>query len=227
MANIPAAIKSIEDRAGNVRILTLAPATPLTWLAGQYMHIGVEGYGSRAYSIASLPDDSGLIKFHIRNMGTGLSAHLAQNLKAGDTVGLKGPHGDMNTAAINGRPVLMVAGGTGIAPMLALSHDILTKKLSDQITLVYGARIMADIYCQQELDALSSTGKVTIHIVNDPQTPDLQLRQLQLDLSNHVIYVSGPDPMMLPVHAALADLGADRTRIFCDADMETLQKNIT
>ncbi len=226
ISSIPAAVERMEDRTGDVRLLTLAPQEPLIWRAGQYMHIGVEGYGTRAYSIASRPAEHGHMTFHVRNMGSGLSSYLSKDIKTGDMLALKGPCGDMNTDAIDGRPVLMVAGGTGIAPMLAMVDEILEKNLTHEpITIVYGARNANDIYCQQEIDALR--GPVEIHIVTDVHTPDLHLRQLGLNLSEHVVYVSGPDPMMLPVHTALNDLLAERARIFCDADMDILQKATT
>lgn len=223
-ANIPAAVERIEDRTRDVRIITLAPRGPFAWRAGQYMQIGADGFGSRSYSIASPPNDQGHLVFHVRNMGGGLSAHLAQNIKTGDLLNLHGPFGTMNTGLIEKRPVLMVAGGTGIAPMLAMAEDIIKNDLTGQITLVYGARTLQDIYCRTELDRLETSGRVRLHIVTDPHTPDQHLRQLAADLREHVIYVSGPDPMMLPVHKALLELHAVSDRIFCDTDMNTLQK---
>jgi NAD(P)H-flavin reductase len=163
--------------------------------------------------------------FHIRNIGAGLSAHLSDDLKIGDLITLEGPYGAMDAQAAIARPVLMVAGGTGIAPMLSLAHEIIKKGLTEEgITLIYGLRSHADLYCRAELDALLATGEVSAHILTDPHTPDQELRRLGLNLSQHAIYVSGPDPMMVSVRTALEELLAHPARIGCDADMDKLQR---
>lgn len=225
--SIPAAVERIEDRADDVRILTLNPLQPFTYRAGQYAHILAQGHAPRPYSIATPPGASGLVNFHIRNMGAGLSQHLSTNIQLGDLIAIEGPYGDMNPEHARERPVLMVAGGTGIAPMLAIASDIIRRGITeDGITLVYGARSNMDVYCRAELDQLLATGEVTAHIITDTQTPDLELRRLGLNLAHHVVYMSGPDPMMLSVHKALADHLADPSRVFTDADMNELQKAI-
>lgn len=221
----PVTISAIEDRTNDVRILTLMPDKPFTYRAGQYLEVDAAGYEPRPYSIASRPHADGRIVLHVRDTGAGLSAHLVREAKIGDIIAIDGPFGNLNADFARNRPVLMVAGGTGIAPMLALAQDIIKRHLTeDGITLVYGAREERDIYCRPELDALLATGEVTLHTVTGPQTPDLEIKRLGLPLAHHIVYVSGPDPMMQSVHNALLNHLADRNRIFTDADIENLQK---
>lgn len=221
---ISATIDAIDDRAGGVRIITLAPETPFTWRAGQYANLGIGGLEPRSFSIASAPASHGKIVFHIRNSGKGVSARIF-DARIGDTLTIEGPFGEMTPDPVHERPVIMVAGGTGIAPMLSIASDILRKGLTDEpITLIYGARSEHDIYCRPELDALISTGNVTLHLAIGAHTPDQELRRLGLNLAHHIAYVSGPEPMMLPVQKVLTDHLADPSRIFTDARLDDLMK---
>jgi len=219
-----ARIEAIDDRAGAVRVLTLAPLTNFTWRAGQYAHLSLEGVDARSFSIASAPGADNRITFHIRNTGKGLSARLSE-ARIGDIISLEGPFGDMTTEHARNRPVIMVAGGTGIAPMLSLASDILRRHLTEEgITLIYGARKDDDIYCRRELDTLLATGEVSLHVVTGTHTPDQELRRLGLNLAHHIAYLSGPDPMMLPVRKVMLDHLADPSRIFTDVRLEDLMK---
>ena len=223
--SVPARIESIDDRSGGVRVLTLSPLEPFTWRAGQYARLGM-GDDIRPFSIASCPGNGGKITFHIRDTGHGVSQLLAA-ARVGDTVQLSGPHGEMTTEHARGRPVIMVAGGTGIAPILSLASDILKRGLTeDGITLIYGARSDHDIYCRRELDILLATGDVDLHIAVGAHTPDQELRKLGPNLAHHVAYISGPDPMMLSVRKALIDHLAEPERIYTDVSMDDLQKAI-
>lgn len=228
---IPARIESIDDRAGHVRIVTLTPEHPFIWHAGQYAHLGgtgarADGLGMRPYSIASCPGNDGTVTFHIRSTGRGFSKYL-NDARVGDTILLEGPFGAMTTEHARNRPVIMVAGGTGIAPMLGLASDILKRGLTeDGITLIYGARSDHDIYCRRELDALTATGEVALHIAIGAHTPDQEIRKIGPNLAHHIAYISGPGPMILSARKALEDHLADPSRIFTDVSLDDLQKNV-
>ncbi len=221
----PASVAAIDDRAGGVRVLELAPLQAFSWRPGQYARLVAMGHDPRPFSIAGLPDRTGHVRFHIRDNGVGLSRHLAQDLQLGDLITLEGPFGEMHADSARARPVLMVAGGTGIAPMLALAADIVKRGLTEEgITLIYGARSEDDIYCRRELDQLRATGEVTTHMAIGLETPDQTLRRLGLNLAHHVVYLSGPDPMLHSVRPVLLNHLADPARVYADTDFDDLQK---
>lgn len=224
MNTVAAIVTAIEDRASAVRVITVAPQAAFPFRAGQYAHIKADGHDMRPYSIALAPRAEGHLTFHVRNLGHGLSGHLA-SLKPGDIISLEGPYGAMDAEEARVRPVLMVAGGTGIAPLLSMAEDIIRRGITeDGITLLYGARKNDDIYCQRELDALMASGELALHMCINPETPDAVLKRLAPDLSFHAVFISGPDPMMRPVHETLIALGARPEMIFTDADLSDLQK---
>lgn len=211
-----AVITAIDDRTPSVRIITLVPEKPFPYKAGQYIQVMADGYEQRSFSIANRPEATGAITLHIRNVGSGLSAYLAQ-IPLGKTLGISGPYGSMDIEPARNRPVLMVAGGTGIAPLLAMVQEIMRHGITeDGITLVYGARTQDDIYCHRELDALLSTGEVSLIKAIGDETPDKILAKSDSDLSNHSIYLSGPAAMVTSVQAVLKTRNANPELIFTD-----------
>ncbi|NBX66309.1 MAG: hypothetical protein EBQ96_04865 [Proteobacteria bacterium] len=213
---IQAVITAIEDRTETVRILTLMPVTPFLFKAGQYARLGMEGFEPRSFSMASRPEKDGRITFHIRNTGGGLSAALG-TAKTGTRLTLEGPFGDMDIAHAQNRPVLMVAGGTGIAPMLAMAQEILRQGLTEEgVKLVFGARTQSDVYCRPELDALLSSGEFTLTEAIGDVTPPQALATENTSLNQHVAYLCGPGPMVSSVRDVLLTRGIKASNIFSD-----------
>ncbi|MBU6234274.1 MAG: hypothetical protein KGQ41_00375 [Alphaproteobacteria bacterium] len=211
-----AVITEIDDRAGGVRVIALQPETPLRYRAGQFVRLSGGGFDARAYSIANRPQNSGKIVLHIRDFGSGLSNYLAA-LPRGAEVEIHGPFGTMDIEHARGRPVLMVAGGTGISPLLAMMQEIMRHGITDEgITLLYGARTPADIYCRPELEALLSTGEVTLHEAFGDETPDKLLSRFENSFKNHAVYLSGPSQMIEAMRNVLHTREADPARIFHD-----------
>ncbi|MCB1538812.1 MAG: hypothetical protein H6865_04670 [Rhodospirillales bacterium] len=217
---IEAKIVAIEDRAEDVRVLALHPQAHFHWRAGQYALIHSDGFEPRPFSMAAAPSMDGNMCFHIRDTGGGLSRHLAKSVKCGDRVFIQGPFGEMIADHATARPVLMVAGGTGIAPMLALAYDIARRGLTEEgLTLIYGTRDAQTLYCARELDQLRATGELTLHLASGHITPDRLIQDLAPDLANHAIYISGPHAMMPPVYATLRAQGANPAFIYTDIEI--------
>lgn len=215
-ANIRATVTATEDRTADVRILTLKPDSPFPYRAGQYAYLHIDGFDPRAYSLATRPSKDNLITLHIRNVQSGLSAKLA-SLEIGATLNISGPFGTLDAAHALARPVLMIAGGTGISPLLALMQEIIAKGLTEEgITLLYGVRTQDDIYCKPELDALLSSGELAIHLAIGENTPDKLVTSIGQDYAEHAIYVSGPIPMVASVRDKLLACKANPSRILTE-----------
>jgi len=211
-----AKVSAIDDRTPTIRLLTLAPETPMPFRAGQYILVGVAEDAPRPFSIANAPAPDGHITLHIRNTGTGLSHKLGQ-LAVGDTVTLIGPYGVLDAARAKGRPVIMVAGGTGVAPMLALAHDMLSQPANNHdITMIFGFRDALDVYCTPELVALEATGHVTVLRALGDDTPDKTLAGIKHDLSDHTAYICGPAAMVQTISDTLKARMVDAAHIHYD-----------
>ncbi|HCY63489.1 MAG TPA: NADH oxidase [Oxalobacteraceae bacterium] len=126
----------------------------LAFLPGQYANLMIPGTPHhRAYSFSSMPKD-GSISFLIRNVpGGAMSGFLRHQAKPGDTISMAGPFGSFYAREIR-RPVLMLAGGTGLAPFLAMLDKIAASGGSPHpIHLVYGVNQDTDLVEVDKLDA--------------------------------------------------------------------------
>lgn len=224
MPAIPATITDIEHRTNDIIALRLTPQVPFVFDAGQYLALSAPGMDMRYFSIASAPSRDNILTLHVRNMGRGLSQFLCDDAKPGDHVEINGPFGRMHAEHARGRPVLMIGGGTGVVPMLAIAQDIVRRGLSeDGITLIYGVRMQDDVHCTPELDTLRASGELSLHMAVGPQTPDKILAHLAPKLAGHAVYLSGPDPMLYNLLPALKHHGLQDELLHTDVDLNVLK----
>jgi len=201
---------------------------PFPYRAGQASLLGRHGQGIRkAYSIASAPDDaaaSGTLEFLVALTDAGaLGAHLAP-LDPGTLVDVEGPLGSFTLpdAAESGRLVL-VAGGTGIAPLRAMLHDALGHRPRLRVALALSARSARDVPFAPELDALARQGRARVLVTLTREAPDgwrgaqgrLTCEHLAplLDPGEAWCAVCGPPGFVAHVTTLLAWLGVEESRI--------------
>lgn len=193
----------------------------LVYLPGQYANLQVPGESQahRSYSFSTLQEASDTVSFLIRNVPGGLmSGYLSQRAQIGGAMTLTGPFGSFYLRAIQ-RPILMLAGGTGLAPFLAMLDKIVAQGGSAQlIHLIYGVNTDRDVVELEKLEALTRSipnfsfavcvvdansahprkGYVTHHI--DPS----HLNEGEVD-----IYLCGPPPMVEAVAQYLRDVNVE------------------
>ena len=127
--------------------LRLPVVERLHFQPGQYLDVLLEGGRRRSFSIASPPHDSELIELHVRRVpGGGFTAQLFDSLRAGALLRIEGPVGQFTYRAGTG-PLLMIAGGTGFAPLKSILRHVLEAGTAERaIHLYWGARRPADLY---------------------------------------------------------------------------------
>ncbi|MEH3143788.1 MAG: benzoate 1,2-dioxygenase electron transfer component BenC [Methylobacterium frigidaeris] len=137
-----AAVRRLSDTTFGLSVET---GEPVGFLPGQYVNIAVPGSAqTRSYSFSS-PPGSARAEFLIRNIPGGLmSTYLAEGAKEGASLDLTGPSGSFYLREIR-RPVLMLAGGTGLAPFLSMLGRIGEAGSAHPIHLVYGVTHDADL----------------------------------------------------------------------------------
>ena len=135
---LSATVASVATLSPALVELRVRPARPLPFWAGQYVELRIPGTSRRrSLSIASPPSSAEeLALVFRRRTGNTLSA-LVDNLRAGDVLDLEGPFGHLRFVR-SGRPVIMVALGHGIAPLLSILQEEAEEKLSTPITLYHG-----------------------------------------------------------------------------------------
>ncbi|HEX5513274.1 MAG TPA: 2Fe-2S iron-sulfur cluster-binding protein [Gammaproteobacteria bacterium] len=220
-------VTAFDALTHDVRRLRLKPRKPLDYSPGQYAHLQFAPDAIRPYSMAGLPADPEL-EFHIRIVPDGrVTPRLAETLKVGDKVRVSGPLGASYLRRKHDGPMLCVAGGTGLAPMLSVVRGALAAGMSNPIDLIFGARTEADLYGVDELQALASQHpSFRYHLAlsfgadgkryHAGYVTDV-LTALYPNLRDWRIYMAGPPAMVDAVELLSVRRGALPKHIYADA----------
>src|SRR5881628_1684863 len=141
-------VLELEELTHDIKGLRLAVEAggPMTFSAGQYAQLEFAPGLSRHYSMASTPDEPEFL-FHIRHMPGGrTSTYVATQIKVGDKVKVSGPLGVSYLRDTHRGPVLLVAGGSGLAPMQSILMTLLARGHEAPVTLYFGVRSERDLY---------------------------------------------------------------------------------
>jgi len=159
----------VRDFPGTVsRIESLTPTIKGLWLklddaegmrfqAGQYVNLVLpDGIGSRAFSIASAPEEGGEIELNIRIVPGGRgTTYVHEQLKVGDRLTISGPYGRFFVKKSADVPVIFMAGGSGLSSPRSMILDLLGEGFAKPITLIYGQRNLGELYYHDEFLALA------------------------------------------------------------------------
>ncbi|NLW42178.1 MAG: 2Fe-2S iron-sulfur cluster binding domain-containing protein [Tissierellia bacterium] len=130
----------------------------LNFKPGQYVQIKAPMYDGndeevfRAYSIASSATDSGYVELFIGFTGGIATTYVHKFLNEGDVVNLNGPYGDFYYKDDDGGPILMVAAGTGMAPILSILHHMRDNDIQREAKFFFGAKTPDDLFVVDELE---------------------------------------------------------------------------
>ncbi len=225
---IKATVASITDATHDIKIIRLRPAKPLSFSPGQYATLQFTPDHSRPYSMAGLSTDDQL-EFHVRHVPDGrVTDYLFKQLKVGDAVRVSGPLGTAYLRTRHPGPMLCVAGGTGLAPILAILRGAIASGMAQPIYLYFGVRSPQDIYGLEQLralqDALPSLN-FQIVVTTDDQPGSGRRRGLVTDAIAQDIpcfegwraYVCGAPPMVEATAALLKQRGIEEHHVYADA----------
>ncbi len=224
-----ARVAEIETVAESVVRLVVEPEDgehgPLAFMPGQYVHLGVPGTDAvRSYSFANPPGETGRYTFFIKVLEEGaMSGYVAGPARPGDAMPVTGPFGRFYLRPPS-RPIVMVAGGTGLAPMLSMFDHMLATGATDQpIRLLYGANSPAELFSLDALDACAGRGldlTVELCVVEGGEgwsgpTGHITtlLRPEILNAGDCDAYLCGPPPMIDAATDWLAGAGVDPASI--------------
>lgn len=136
----------------------------LDYKSGQFATLHLDGV-SRSYSFATPPRDDGEVSFIVRRVpGGALSPRIVDEDLSGHTLEVEGPSGDFWLRPSDA-PMLLVAGGSGLAPILALLREAADAGVSRPATLLFGARTEADLYALDEIDEIARRWKGAFRFV--------------------------------------------------------------
>jgi ferredoxin-NADP reductase len=224
-------------------VVETRPATPRTkslilevpgWeghKAGQHVDVRLtaeDGYqAQRSYSIASAPED-GRLEIVVERLDDGeVSPYLTDELRVGDRLELRGPIGGWFTwEAREGGPLLLVAGGSGIAPLMAMIRHRAAANSDASCRLLYSSRSREETIYAGELDRLAAEDGAleVIHTLTRSQPPSWTgySRRIDREMLGEVApspeerplaFVCGPTPLVEAAATALVELRHDPARV--------------
>ncbi|HUY25097.1 MAG TPA: ferredoxin reductase [Candidatus Saccharimonadales bacterium] len=200
--------------------------------AGQHTDVRLtaeDGYtAERSYSIASAPDAGEQLTLTVERLDEGeVSPYLTEELRIGDQLELRGPIGGYFVWDLElGGPLMLIAGGSGICPLMAMLRRRASASSQVPTRLLYSSRTQEDIIYREELDRLGAAGSglQVIPTLTRVQPPDwtghsgridqAMLNDVAWSPSDHpLIYVCGPTALVEHVADALVSLGHDPERV--------------
>lgn len=146
---LPARVAKIERMADDVIVISLQlPASErLQYRAGQYLDLILKDGKRRSYSMGNAPHLDQHITLHIRHMPGGLfTDHAFGALKERDILRFEGPHGSFFLREDSDKPIVLLASGTGFAPIKAIVEHAAYLKSTRPMTLYWGGRRPQDLY---------------------------------------------------------------------------------
>ena len=211
---LPSRVLSLDKPTADVAILKLQlPATQnLQYRAGQYVEFILRDGARRSYSMANAPSRLGTppaIELHIRHMPGGrFTDHVFGAMKEKEILRMEGPFGSFFLREDSSKPLVLLASGTGFAPIKALIEHMQDQGMTRPAVLYWGCRSLADLYLHewalQQVQALPWLRYIPV--LSEPKAQDAWTGRTGLvhqavmadcpDLSGHQVYACGA-PIMV------------------------------
>lgn len=232
-------IKTLPCRVETMELLThdimklelkLPETERLQFLAGQYIEFLLKDGKRRAFSIANAPHDDKFIELHIRHVPDGqFGDYVFSGMKVRELMRLEGPLGSYYLREESERPIILIGGGTGFAPLKGMLEHAFHVGLDRPIHLFCGVRARRDLYMDDMVnDWLKQHPnlKYTPVLSEPAEGDDWQGKtgfvheaviEQYPDLSGYDVYLSGPPPMVKAGMDAFYAHGLPESQIYSDS----------
>jgi CDP-4-dehydro-6-deoxyglucose reductase len=215
---LPCRVQKMERLAPDVMLLHLRlPANErLQFLAGQYIDILMKDGRRRSFSMANAPHDDAFLQLHLRNYGGPFSEYVFTRMKEKEILRFEGPLGTFFLREDSDKPIILLASGTGFAPIKAIVEHALHKGIPRPMTLYWGGRVRSDLYFSALAESWDQAQLLRyIPVLSEARPEDAWIGRTGFvhravmedypDLSGYQVYACG-SPMM--VEAAHRDFTA-------------------
>jgi len=229
-----ATVSAIRPETANVKTFAFSLPDWQPHMPGQHYDLrltAADGYqAQRSYSIASPPEQAGGVELSIERLPDGeVSAFMHDTVMVGDRIELRGPIGGYFVwSAVSGGPLLLIAGGSGIVPLMAMLRERAAAGARQPATLLYSSRSRDEAIYFDELAQLAgsagSSGLTVIHTLTRSQPPGWTGYSRRIDAAmlrevlartdpNATVFICGPTPLVESAAGSLVDLGVPASRI--------------
>lgn len=202
----------------------------LQFLAGQYIDLLLRDGRRRSFSLANPPHADEHLELHVRHVPGGrFSSYVFNDMQKKSIMRFRGPLGTFFLRKDSDRPIIMMGGGTGFAPLKAMLEDAFHHGIKRDIHLYWGARTRRDLYLDElpRRWAKQHPGFRYTPVLSEPDFGDdwngrtglvhASVTEDYPDLSGHEIYMSGPPPMIEAARRDFAARGLPSEQLFYDS----------
>ena len=210
---LPCRVQKMERVAPDVMVLhvRLPASERLQFLAGQYIDILMKDGKRRSLSMANPPHDDAYLELHLRNYGGPFSDYVFHRMKEKDILRFEGPLGTFFLREDSDKPIILLASGTGFAPIKAIVDHALYKGIGRPITLYWGGRVRSDLYMNALAERWAREHGVRyIPVLSEARAEDAwtgrtgfvhrAVMEDYADLSGHQVYACGSPLMVEAAH---------------------------
>jgi hypothetical protein len=225
---VPLTVLATIDETPEIRTFRLWRPGDFAFQAGQFLPLRVRVDGRdhvRCYSISSAPEAPGYLEISVKRQGR-VSSYLHTVARPGSTIFVRRPAGTFVYPADDDRPLVLVAGGVGITPLVSMVRHALAADPQRPVTLFQSARLLAGLAFADELHvlarrhprfrwvpAVSGEASTPPHVYPGRIDRGL-LSTAAAELPHSLVYLCGPEAMIASLREVLASLGvpADQVR---------------
>ncbi len=219
------AVKGIQIKMMPARVMKMTRAAPdvmllefklpandkFVFLAGQYVDLILRDGTRRSFSMANAPHDNAFLHLHLRNYAGPFSQHVFSTMKEKDILRIEGPFGTFFLREDSAKPIVLLASGTGFAPIKAIIEHALHTGVKRPMTLYWGCRMRADLYLHELAERWQREGLLRyIPVLSDAPASDNWSGRTGFvhravmedfpDLSGHQVYVCGAPIVVESAH---------------------------
>ncbi len=224
-------VSEITDLTSDVKKIIISLDEEIEFQAGQYIQLNIPGVdGPRAFSIANSPDKADHVELHVRLVPEGKgTSYLHGKLAEGDALSFSAPYGHFFGRKSQNKPMIFIAGGTGLSSPKAMIDELLADGYGQKLTLFHGVRSKADLYYQDYFTALAEKHDSFAYIpaLSDKKDGDdwdgetgfvheAAERFFDGSFAGHQAYLCGPSPMIEASIRALMKGRLFENDIYCE-----------
>jgi NAD(P)H-flavin reductase/ferredoxin len=235
VATLQASLVCVELLTPTIYGVTLRLVDPpvIAFKAGQFVNIELPGTtqeAARAFSIANSPADNSKVELFVKRIPGGRFAEYLASARPEDTIRLHGPLGSLRVRP-SYRKMIMIAGGSGLAPILSMLTDLADRHDQRAACLFFGARSTAELYHLDRIQRLRRAGAQFdfVPVVAEPDqawtgetglVTEAVARRMP-SLRGYDAYICGPGPMVAAAIELTLRLGVRQPNIYYDAFVPT------